>query len=122
MLLPALLMILFCVRLLRTEPLRNAAAHPDRAGRILLTAMETALSLKGLPRGSDETLDEYATRLETRVRNIPLRGAFSAYAAATYGRHPLDAEPLRDAWRKLRAALAPIDRIRVRLRLLTKKI
>ncbi len=117
LLIPLALLIWWVVRLILSEPVRAAAAHPQQAGRILFTAVETALAVAGRPRSPLETLDEYAHRVSKYYPGLPLAQAFTAYSAETYGEHAMKPGLFLSIWKGLMKALSPWDRLKVRTRL-----
>ena len=106
-----LLLILLAVwRYLVTEPLRRAQRHPDQAAAVLFSAVCALLSRRKLTRRKDETLRDFALRVERPLKEEQLPSLLplaDAYGAQLYGNHPASAEPFRDAYLRMRAAASP---------------
>ena len=110
-LLALLLLILLGVwRYLATEPIRRAKRHPDQAAAVLFSAVCGLLSRRKLTRRKEETLREFADRIEKPLRNEQLPSIMplaEAYGAQLYGNHSAPAEPFREAYLRMRAAASP---------------
>ena len=109
-LVPAVLILLAVWRYLATEPLRRARRHPDQAAAVLFSAVCALLSHRTLTRRKDETLRDFATRVERplKAEQLPsLLPLADAYGAQLYGNHPTPPEPFREAYLRMRAAASP---------------
>lgn len=125
LLLLLLLILLLVWRYLATEPLRRAKRHPDQGAAVLFSAVCALLSRRRLTRRRDETIKEFALRVEKplRAEHLPsLLPLAEAYGAELYGNHLAPAAPFRETYIRLRAAASPGTRVILAVkRMLTKK-
>ncbi len=110
-----LIIALLILRYLLTEPLRRARRKPDEAVETLYSAICGLLSMRGIQRGHQETLHDFAQRCEETA--LPFMAPLThAYAAQIYGRHPADAKDYFAAYRSLRDAATPWARFRLTMK------
>ena len=105
-----LLILLLIWRCRATEPVRRAKRHPDRAASVLFGAVCDLLSLRRLTRRKEDTLLDFAVRIERPLRQEQLPSLLplaEAYGAQLYGNHSAPAEPFREVYLRLRAAASP---------------
>ena len=117
LLLALILLILF--RCLWTEPLRRAGRKPDQAAEILFAAIAALLARRGLRRQPQETLHEFAARVQAPLaesRLPSLQPLADQLGGKLYGNHPADPAPFRRVYETLRGAAKPWTRFSLALK------
>ncbi len=107
---------LIALRMYRTEPLRQAGKHPEKAVLILLHAVLPLLALRGLRRMKNETLHTFTYRADSVLKKEKLPSVLplvDAYASQIYGRHRPNGRDYTGIYRALRNAASPLTRARL---------
>ncbi|MBR0406800.1 MAG: transglutaminase domain-containing protein [Clostridia bacterium] len=117
------LIALIVLRVYLTEPVRQAERHPDRAVSILFFAVAALLSVRGLRRMPNETLHDFAGRVDSAPKKGSLPDILplvDAYASQVYGRHRINGNEYQEIYIAVRNAASPLARLRVTVRRIFK--
>ena len=98
-----LVLLLFFLRLILSEPRRQAGRHPEKAGQILMNANIRLLAAMKQRRTGGETWTQFGERLESAGQKHAAE-AFDAYSASIYGKQAISSEKAEALYLSLRAS------------------